>query len=295
MNLEYLDEFSGYGGFHLGLEESGFKFKKVYFSEINKYAIANYLYNFITPIYVGGIQFVCQLTNIKPDIFTFGWPCQDNSIAGKRAGQKDGTRSGLLFEAIKIISKYKPRHFIAENVLGIASVNKGIDYVEAIRILAYLNENVPQYDVEMQLCNSRWILPQNRERLFFVGHLRGQGGRQIFPITEADYCDETNIENKQREGTGIWSDNNRIVSPTLTKHYARDLAQIVIKNKDVFRRFTPIECERMQGLPDDWTKYGIFNGKTQEIKNTNRYELCGNGVSVGIIKVISSKLLKLNY
>lgn len=185
--MVYLDGFSGYGGFHLGLEQAGFKFDKVYFSEIDKHAVACYKHNFPNSIYVGSITTIQRDTIPEGlDLFTFGWPCQDNSIAGKRKGQSGGTRSGLLNEAVRVIDIFKPRHFIAENVPGLLSVNKGIDYVKAVELLCVFNESCPQYDVEMQLLNTKWLLPQNRERLFFVGHLRNTSCRQIFPIGEND-------------------------------------------------------------------------------------------------------------
>ena len=182
----YLDLFSGYGGFHKALEEAGFSFKNTYFSEIDKHAIANYTYNFPNSQYVGSIQSIRRSTIGKLDLVTFGWPCQDNSIAGKRKGQQPGTRSGLLYEAVRIVNEFKPRNFIAENVKGLYSVNGGVDFKNAVEVLAYLNESLPQYDIEMQLCNTRWVLPQNRERLFFVGHLitSGGSGRKVFPIGE---------------------------------------------------------------------------------------------------------------
>jgi DNA (cytosine-5)-methyltransferase 1 len=179
-----LDLFSGYGGFHLALEQAGFEFEEVYFSEIDKHAIANYLYNFPNAKYAGPIQSVSRNNMPKADIITFGWPCQDNSIAGKRRGQQEGTRSGLLGQAVRCISEHWPRHFFAENVPGLLSVNKGIGFIKAIEILCVFNESCPQYDIEMQLFNTKQFLPQNRERLFFVGHLRGTGCREVFPIGE---------------------------------------------------------------------------------------------------------------
>lgn len=183
--LNYLDGFSGYGGFHLALEQAGFEFNKCYFSEIDPHAIANYMYNFPNSIYAGLIQSITRDTIPDGiDLFTFGWPCQDNSIAGKRKGQSAGTRSGLLDEAVRIIDEFKPGHFIAENVPGLLSVNKGIDFIKATELLCVFNEGCPQYDVEMQLLNTKWFLPQNRERLYFVGHLRGTGSREVFPFGE---------------------------------------------------------------------------------------------------------------
>ena len=186
-DLVYLDGFSGYGGFHLALEQAGFKFKKVYFSEMDKHAIANYKYNYPNSIYAGLIQHIDRTTIPEGiDLFTFGWPCQDNSIAGKRKGHRPGTRSGLLFEAGRIISECKPQTFIAENVKGLFSVNSGNDFYEAIRFLTYLDTDSPQYTVEMQLLNTAWVLPQNRERTYFVGHIATGSIKRVFPITEND-------------------------------------------------------------------------------------------------------------
>ena len=97
-----IELFSGIGGFAKGLIDAGIIIKEHYFSEIDKHAIANYKYNFPNAKHIGSVKDVRGL-KIKPDIITFGWPCQDNSIAGKRKGQRVGTRSGLLFEAGRII------------------------------------------------------------------------------------------------------------------------------------------------------------------------------------------------
>lgn len=331
----YLDGFSGCGGFHKGLERAGYHFHKVYYSEINMYAIANYSFNYPQSIYAGPIDTICTngiITNL--DLFTFGWPCQDNSIAGKRKGQTTGTRSGLLYEAVKIIHRFKPRNFIAENVAGLLTVNKGIDIIESLRLLTYLNESCPQYDIEMQLLNTRWVLPQNRERLYFVGHLRESGSRQIFPIGESgnnyvktgNYtkegvactlgtrsaksrqgCDYTivKIKSATKEGFEFAEIGDSIntsfpdsktrrgrVGKKIAQTLQTGLNQCVMLGEDLYRDFTPVEYERLQGLEDDWTRYGLFNGKIKELSDTQRYRLAGNGVSTHIVEMIGKKLYK---
>ncbi len=183
--------FSGIGGFAKGLSDAGFNITHHYFSEVDKHAIANYKYNFPYAKHIGSVLHVSgsELRSNHPTeniILTFGWPCQDNSIAGKRKGHRPGTRSGLLFEAGRIINELRPRHFIAENVKGLYSVNEGNDFYEAIDFLTFLNSSCPQYTVEMQLLNTKWLLPQNRERTYFVGHLGTGGIKRVFPITEND-------------------------------------------------------------------------------------------------------------
>lgn len=116
------------------------------------------------------------------DCLIFGWPCQDNSVAGKRAGQKEGTRSGLLNEAARILRAKRPAYFIAENVPGLFSVNSGGDFYPTIDLFTDVG-----YDVQWQVLNSSWFLPQNRKRIYFVGHRRGKSRPEIFPFTKHDF------------------------------------------------------------------------------------------------------------
>lgn len=277
----YLDGFSGYGGFRKGFEEAGWKFDKVYFSEIDKYAIANYKYNFPGSEWVGSIS---TLPDIGPvDIFTFGWPCQDNSIGGDRKGQRPDTRSGLLFKSVEAIERFKPRNFVAENVVGLLSVNEGIDIIKSLELLAFLNDSLPQYDIEMQLFNTLWYLPQNRARLYFVGHLRGSSSRKVFPI-------EARNEVHLTEGpTEIKTYMACLTTRSGKTRRSIDMGYVLTKDERI-RDLTPIERERLQGLPDNWTRYGEFNGAIKELSDTQRVKLCGNGVSVPIIKEIAEKL-----
>lgn len=191
-NIILVSLFSGIDGFAEGLLSAGVNIKHHYFSEIDQHAIANLKYNFPNAEYIGSVTDISG-TGIRerhPNdtiLVTFGWPCQDNSIAGKRKGQRQGTRSGLLFEAGRIINEIRPRYFFAENVKGLFSVNKGYDFYESINFLSYLNTSSSQYTIEMQLLNTAWVLPQNRERTYFIGHYGNGGGvKRILPIAEND-------------------------------------------------------------------------------------------------------------
>jgi DNA (cytosine-5)-methyltransferase 1 len=194
MNLNFkmihIDLFSGIGGFSFGLEDM--EVDKTYFSEIDKHAIANYKYNFKNTEYAGPIENVSG-SELRAKhqgakfIVTGGWPCQDNSIAGKRKGQRDGTRSGLFNEVIRVIREVQPEYFILENVKGLYSVNNGKDFRDSLERLSYLDTNDFQYCVEHQLCNTLWLLPQNRERAYFIGYPSKGGFRGILPITETDF------------------------------------------------------------------------------------------------------------
>ncbi len=178
----YLDLFSGIGGFALGLHKSGIKIIKHYYSEIDKFCIYNYNYNFKEATNVGNISDFRGEGIERPNIITFGFPCQDLSIAGKQEGLF-GTRSSLFFQALRLIEKFKPEVFIFENVKGLLSSNEGKDFEVVLRSIADLG----LYECQWQLVNTAWILPQNRERVYFVGYLAGRGSPTVFPISESDF------------------------------------------------------------------------------------------------------------
>ena len=126
----------------------------------------------------------------KAECWCFGAPCQDFSVAGLRKGLS-GDRSSLIREIFRLLEEQKeedrPEWLIYENVKGMLSSNKGLDYLSILSELDRLG-----YDIEWQNINSKWFVPQNRERIYTIGHLRRFGSRKVFPITGADR--ENNIQ-----------------------------------------------------------------------------------------------------
>lgn len=121
----------------------------------------------------------------RADVWTFGFPCQDISAAGKQRGLA-GERSGLFYEIIRLLAgtraEDRPKWIIAENVKNLLSIGRGFDFA---RVLCALGE--VGYECEWQLLNSKdFGVPQNRERVFIVGHLGGIGARKVFPVAAAD-------------------------------------------------------------------------------------------------------------
>jgi len=407
MKITLLDLFSGIGGFHLGLQRSGFEVES-YFSEIDKHAIQVYQNNFKEAKYVGSVKDVYGGDLPKIDAITFGSPCQDFSLAGKRKGM-DGERSSLISEAIRLINECRPRFFIWENVKGTFSSNNGSDFAAILQAFA----NIGGYRLEWQLLNTKWFLPQNRERIYLVGYAPNGSGGQVFPIRESDEffnrverereesaCITTsyhkgvnydnqlvkvitnnskgfelaeegdsinfqNINSKTRRGrvgkglaqtldskceqavlSGTWrthkdgqgfreikdgdaptipararedgsgqpvvkynygqkslnetlekenlsEDDIKALdlynkkakddSPTLTEPHHNSLR---LYEKGAIRRLTPIECERLQGFPDNWTQYGTEG----LISDTQRYKMCGNAVTVDVVKAVGEKI-----
>ena len=184
--MKFLDLFSGIGGFRLGLEQYGHEC--VGFCEIDKYARQSYkaIHNTEGELEYHDITTVTddQWRELKGtvDIIAGGFPCQAFSIAGKRQGFEDETRGTLFFEIMRAAKQIQPPILFLENVKGLLNHDKG----RTFRIILQAMDELG-YDAEWQVLNSKdFGVPQNRERVFIIGHLRGAGGREIFPIGPAD-------------------------------------------------------------------------------------------------------------
>ena len=362
--MKIIDLFSGIGGFSLGFQRAGYQFTEHYFSEIDKSAIANYKKNFPNAKYIGDITTLHGGDFTGIDIITFGSPCQNFSLAGRREGLK-GNKSSLIKKAIALIAGIRPSVFIWENVKGAFSSNAGADFWAILQAFA----NIGGYRLEWQLLNTSWLLPQNRERIYLIGHLAGRSVPRVFPIGENDFVPTTKSKSQsqtqisgtikangnmnqddtyiipKKAGTltgggksgGLHSDmtviqinpstesngrqpyqQNRVydergVSPALTrnnsdfiikqrprgKNKGADLTICPTISSNAFqennllggiRRLTEIECERLQGFPDNWTQYGNYDGTIKPIAKTQRYKLIGNAVTVDIVELIAKRL-----
>lgn len=182
--MKFIDLFAGIGGFRLGMESVGHEC--VAFCEIDKFARASYkaIHNTEGEIELHDITTVTdeEIRNIgHVDVICGGFPCQAFSIAGARRGFED-TRGTLFFEIARFADILKPKYLFLENVKGLLNHDKGNTFEVILSALDELG-----YDVEWQVLNSKdFGVPQNRERVFIIGHLRGQRGRKIFPIGGKD-------------------------------------------------------------------------------------------------------------
>ena len=308
--MKIIDLFSGIGGFSLGFQKAGYQFTEHYFSEIDKHAIANYKYNFPHAKYIGDITTLHGGDFRDIDIITFGSPCQNFSTAGRREGLK-GAKSSLIQHAIALIADIRPSIFVWENVKGAFSSNAGADFWAILQALAHIGG----YRLEWQLLNTSWILPQNRERIYLIGHLAGRSVPGVFPIGKDDKLLEGKTRKENRKRTSIKTSLARTITARYSKMGSNDTYIVpkvaatltggghsgglhsdmtVIRhkrgrNKGV-RRLTEIECERLQGFPDNWTQYGDYNGAIKPIAKTQRYKLIGNAVTVDIVELIAKRL-----
>lgn len=184
--MKFLDLFAGIGGFRLGMEQAGHEC--VGYVEWDKYARKSYeaihdtegewTAHDITEISDEEIR---SLGERNIDVICGGFPCQSFSVAGKRMGFED-TRGTLFFEIARIAKEIKPRYLLLENVKGLLNHDKGNTFSTILRTLDELG-----YNAEWQVLNSKnFGVPQNRERVFIIGHLRGSGGREVFPVTGTD-------------------------------------------------------------------------------------------------------------
>tara|TARA_R110000824_G_scaffold108603_6_gene255782 strand:- start:2588 stop:4090 length:1503 start_codon:yes stop_codon:yes gene_type:complete len=182
--MRLLDLFSGIGGFHKGFEQAGFEFDWVGFSEIDKYASAVYKHRFPNAKELGDVNLI-QPKRLPShiDFLCGGFPCQAFSMAGKRKGFDD-TRGTLFFEIARILKYFREHrkpidYFVLENVKGLLSHDSGRTFATIYRVLTDIG-----YTVEFQLLNTRWFLPQNRERIYLVGYIGSGRGSKVFPIGE---------------------------------------------------------------------------------------------------------------
>lgn len=324
--MKIIDLFSGIGGFSLGFQRAGYQFTEHYFSEIDKHAIANYKNNFPHAKNLGDITTLHGGDFTEIDIITFGSPCQDFSVAGQRAGIA-GAKSSLIRHAISLVAQLRPSIFVWENVKGVLSSNSGSDFWAILQAFA----NIGGYRLEWQLLNTSWFLPQNRQRIYLVGHLAGRSIPGVFPITEDDctprkektYQFQAKINGTLKANGNMNADDTYIIpktESTLTggghsgglhsdmtvirqlprgKNKGADLTICPTISSNAFqennllcgiRRLTEIECERLQGFPDNFTQYGDYNGIIKPIAKTQRYKLIGNAVTVDIVELIAKRL-----
>ena len=272
--INHLDLFSGIGGFTLGLKQAGIEHNWLGFSDIDSYANKLFKRRFKDAEELGSVTNVSynSLNGRRIDLLTGGFPCQAFSIAGKRKGFDD-TRGTLFFEIQRILEDYirneKPIPCILlENVKGLLNHDNGRTFATIYGILSNLD-----YTIECQLLNTKWWLPQNRERIYIVGHLGKPGRSKIFPIGENDERNREIEFSRETTSEEEWYMQN-----------LEDRWRYSLHSSEVLRRLTPIECERLQGFPDGWTK-----GQS----DTQRYKQLGNAVSVPVVKAVGDKIIKL--
>lgn len=227
--MNFLDLFAGIGGFRFGMESSGHEC--IGFCEIDKFARASYkaIHNTEGEIELHDITTVTdeEIRNIgHVDVICGGFPCQSFSIAGSRRGFED-TRGTLFFEIARFADILKPKYLFLENVKGLLNHDRGKTFKTILGALDGLG-----YDVEWQVLNSKnFSVPQNRERVFIIGHLREGRTRRVFPIirenaksdnqqSKIEIVGNTKNLNGTSQGTGsVVYDSNGLIGTLCARDY----------------------------------------------------------------------------
>lgn len=314
------------------------------YSEIDRYAVSVYEKHY------RGVKNYGDITKINAeqlpdfDCLVGGFPCQAFSAAGKRGGFND-TRGTLFFDLARILRAKRPRLFVFENVKGLLSHDDGKTIRVIVATIAELG-----YDLQWQIVNSKNNgVPQNRERIILVGHLRGTPRPEVFPLSGGDPASlraDTEVRDVAQTVTASyqkgWKGSHVLVDALYSSRPARiykkiaptvinygsggnkmpmvvdykhpksetrrgrlkagyvgtldtDVQTGILEGSEI-RRLTPLECERLQGFPDNWTKYGSIVNKYDEretvpISDAQRYKMCGNAVTTNVIQAVFERLL----
>lgn len=165
--MKLLSLFTGIGAFEKALKKQKIKYELVGFSEIDKYAVKSYcaIHNETEELNLGDVREI-HFVNAeeKIDMMTWGFPCQDISVAGRLKGVTEETRSGLYYQGIRILNETKPKYSIIENVKNLTSKR----FKETFEMILNDLENAGYNSYWKVLNAKKYGVPQNRERVFIV-------------------------------------------------------------------------------------------------------------------------------
>ena len=325
--MKFIDFFAGIGGFHSGLEKAGMEC--IGRCEFDKFAQKSYraMYDTERLWFADDVRKVRGWDVPKADLWTFGFPCQDVSIAGKQKGIKRGTRSGLFYEVMRLLDEAeenRPKWLICENVKNLLSIEGGRGFLE---VLSEMDKR--GYDAEWKVYNSKdYGVPQNRERVYIIGHYGEPTGRPLLPIRRESTAALGQIISG---GQGERVYNGKKISCTLSSQgggcgaktglytfvdlnkkgnvQTTDTARALLAryskgqpnrpaeysgvlglNEPIrIRRLTPRECFRLQGFTDEqFDRAAAVNSETQ------LYKQAGNAVTVNVVEEIGRHIVKTN-
>ena len=246
--------FDGMSCAQLALQKAGIPITRYYASEVDKYAIKVTQANFPETVQLGDIRQVTADQVGDIDLLVGGSPCQGFSFAGKQLNFND-PRSKLFFEYVRLLKELKPKYFLLENVR-----------------MAQQSQDVisEQLGVEPIAINSNLVSAQNRYRLYWTNipfTIPEDKGIVLTDIIEDGMVDRDKSH---------CIDANYFKGGNLKSYFEKHRRQLVF-NKASYRKLTPVECERLQTVPDNYTNH---------VSDTQRYKMLGNGMTVDIISSI---------
>lgn len=252
--MNVLSLFDGMACGRIALERCGYNVTNYYASEIDKYAMKVAKANYPDIEHLGDVRSV--ITDDLPDIDLLigGSPCQGFSFAGRHLNFED-QRSRLFFEYVRILEETQPRYFLLENV----RMSK-----ESERVISEF------LDCEPITINSNLVSAQNRHRLYWtnipVDSLPDDKGIKLAEIIESGNVDR---DKAHCIDANYWKGGN------LKSYFEKNRRQLVFgESVDDYRKLSPIECERLQTVPENYTAH---------VSNTQRYKMLGNGWTVDVV------------
>lgn len=309
--LRVFEAFAGYGSQSIALRNLGIEYEVVAISEIDKYAIKAYEAIHGPTNNLGDICKIDPKDIPNHDLFTYSFPCQDLSVAGKQAGLGKGTRSGLLYECEKIIEAKKPKYLLLENVKNLVGkkfkpqFDEWLEYLEGLGYTNYWKVlNAKDYGV-----------PQNRERVFVISILGEHKPYEFANKIPLDKCirdileDEVDekyylsdeiqnrfkITNQSKNIIGTTKPDFRTIGQRdlvyneegiMGSLVATDYKQPKQIAGDRIRKLTPRECFRLMGMRDN----DIDKIQVAGISNTQQYKMAGNSIVVDVLEAIFKNL-----
>ena len=261
--------FDGMSCGRVALDRANIKYNKYFASEVDKWAIDIAQKNYRDTVQIGDVtKFNPDLID-NVDLLIGGSPCQSFSIAGDGTGF-DGS-SKLFWEYIRVLEKKKPKYFLLENVVMRQEWQDVISEATGVKPIAI---------------NSRLLSAQNRPRLYWTNipgvTAPNDLGLTLSDVLEDEVDDKYYLSDKAkdymsrlRNNKPRWDYHTNLLggkAACLTANMFKGVPYGVIKEK--MRRLTPLECERLQTLPDNYT---------EGVSNTQRYKMIGNGWTVDVI------------
>ena len=234
--MKFIDFFAGIGGFREGLEREDNEC--VGWCEFDKFKQQAYK----TVHNTEGEWFNADITDVQPkelpkaELYTGGFPCQSFSIAGNRGGFED-TRGTLFFEIARLAKERQPKYLLLENVRGLLSHDGGKTFATILQTLWDIG-----YDIQWEVLNSKdfsteeYPVPQNRERIFIVGHLRGEPRPEVFPIRRKT----KNVIKRNVEELGAKTGLYFINEPRFGEYEKSKIAQTVKVGGDIGKVVKPV-------------------------------------------------------
>ena len=299
MTLRVASFFAGIGGFDLGFERAGMKI--VWQCEVEPFCQK------ILAQHWPKIPLATDITKVvaddipDADIWVGGFPCQDVSLArmGARSGLR-GKKSGLFYDYAKLIESRRPAVVVIENVPGLLSSHGGRDFGIVIQTLADLG-----YGVAWRVLNSRYFgVPQSRQRVFIVACHRDPelAGQILFESERSEGGDPSRGSNGEKSVSPFKASYGDPVKGPIVqgiayclyacsaRHTGTDWSRTYVTYPDGrVRRLTPLESERIQGFPDNWTLPHSFDEDSEKIES-KRYHAAGNAVTVNVAEWVGRRV-----